>query len=375
MGSIETYSTAGGRRYCVRYRDSARRSREKSGFHTKRDAEAYLAIVTVNSARGDWIDPNASRTEVRTLGNEWLCTQTHLKPSSRRPVEIAWRKHVEPFWGGRRVGEIQHSEVQRWVAGFDAGASTVIRAYGVLAAILDVAVRDRRISNNPARGVRLPRKVPKKRAYLTGSQVEILASHSGRHATLIYTLAYTGVRWGEVTGLRIESVDTVRRRLLIRENAVNVGGRVIVGTPKSHQSRSVPYPRFLAVLIDEQCEGKSRDQLVFGSGLTHLLSPDGRRGWFVSAIRKSQREDAKFPEITLHDLRHTAASLAISAGANPKAVQRMLGHASAAMTLDVYADLFEDDLDAVSDRLDQARSLAVTRIGGANPTTAQTDLL
>jgi integrase len=62
--------------------------------------------------------------------------------------------------------------------------------------------------------------------------------------------------------------------------------------------------------------------------------------------------------MTLHDLRHTAASLAISAGANVKAVQRMLGHKSAAMTLDVYADLFDDDLNAVSDALDQARTSA-----------------
>lgn len=63
--------------------------------------------------------------------------------------------------------------------------------------------------------------------------------------------------------------------------------------------------------------------------------------------------------VTPHDLRHTAASLAISAGANVKAVQRMLGHASAAMTLDTYAELFEDDLDAVASALDQQRSEAL----------------
>ena len=60
------------------------------------------------------------------------------------------------------------------------------------------------------------------------------------------------------------------------------------------------------------------------------------------------------PRLTIHDLRHTASSLAVRAGANVKAVQRMLGHASAAMTLDVYADLFEDDLDAVAAALDRA---------------------
>jgi integrase len=64
--------------------------------------------------------------------------------------------------------------------------------------------------------------------------------------------------------------------------------------------------------------------------------------------------DETFPKLTIHDLRHTAASLAISAGANVKAVQRMLAHASAAMTLDTYADLFDDDLNAVSDALDRA---------------------
>ena len=67
-----------------------------------------------------------------------------------------------------------------------------------------------------------------------------------------------------------------------------------------------------------------------------------------------QRADRTFPTSTLHDLRHTATSLAVSAGANVKAVQRMLGHAKASMTLDVYADLFDDDLDTVADRLDAA---------------------
>ncbi|WP_255509031.1 tyrosine-type recombinase/integrase [Micromonospora sp. A202] len=62
--------------------------------------------------------------------------------------------------------------------------------------------------------------------------------------------------------------------------------------------------------------------------------------------------------LTPHELRHTAASLAVAEGANAKAVQRMLGHASAAMTLDVYADLFEDDLDQVADRLDRAAGRA-----------------
>ena len=73
--------------------------------------------------------------------------------------------------------------------------------------------------------------------------------------------------------------------------------------------------------------------------------------------------------MTFHDLRHTAASLAVSVGANVKAVQRMLGHASAAMTLDTYADLFDDDVNAVADRLNDAATFSgvVKRLSKPNP--------
>lgn len=81
----------------------------------------------------------------------------------------------------------------------------------------------------------------------------------------------------------------------------------------------------------------------------------------AAAEAKERREEVPpiMPRVTPHDLRHTAASLAISAGANVKAVQRMLGHASAAMTLDTYAELFEDDLDSVAVALDSQRSASL----------------
>ncbi|WP_425524385.1 tyrosine-type recombinase/integrase [Clavibacter michiganensis] len=95
---------------------------------------------------------------------------------------------------------------------------------------------------------------------------------------------------------------------------------------------------------------------MFGEGQRHLQSPSSRDGWFDRAVVAAMAKDPTMPRVTPHDLRHTAASLAISAGANVKAVQRMLGPKSAAMTLDTYSDLFDDDLDAVGVALDQART-------------------
>ena len=93
------------------------------------------------------------------------------------------------------------------------------------------------------------------------------------------------------------------------------------------------------------------DLLFHGDEGRHLRRPHPVSGWFAKAVAESG-----VPHATPHDLRHTAASLAVSAGANVKAVQKMLGHASAAMTLDIYADLFDDDLEAVATALDAART-------------------
>lgn len=361
MATVKPYDTAAGKRYRVRYRKPDHSQTDKRGFKTKKEAELFAASVEVGMATGNYIDPKASRVTVAVLGDAWLNQQGHLKPSAYRSLESAWRVHVRPKWGSTGITSIRHTEVAAWVTmlGETKSATTVIRAYGVLAAVLDGAVKDRRLPANPARGVSLPRKVKKQRVYLSHAQVEALATESKDKATLVRTLAYTGLRWGEATGLRVRDVDQVRHRFNVTLNAVDVGGRIIVGTPKTHASRSVPYPEFLYSEISTAAAEKPLDALLFGDGLDHLRQPHAIRGWFVGAARAARSAEADFPTLTIHDLRHTAASLAISAGANVKAVQRMLGHASAAMTLDTYADLFDDDLDTVSSALHNARSLAV----------------
>lgn len=355
MASIEAYETQdGARRYRVRFRDPrTHKSVTKAGFITKRDAEIFKADQTVKIGTGDYVDSRRAQVTVGERSASWLAgRQATLKPSAYRVLEITWRLHVAPTWAQVPLSRVEHSSVQDWVSELSTrrSATVTLRAYGILAGILDAAVSDRRISRNPARGAALPRKTKKKHTYLTHEQVNALANESGQYATLVRVLAYTGIRWGEAVGLKVEGLDMLRRRIQVNENAVNVGGEIIVGTPKSHKVRSVPFPEFLSVPLAQLCEGKSRDDLVFGNGLDHIRTPAHRDGWFVYAKKRSKVTAA----LTIHDLRHTAASLAISAGANVKAVQRMLGHASAAMTLDVYADLFDDDLDAVSKALNDA---------------------
>lgn len=285
-------------------------------------------------------------------------------------VDTAWRVHVEPKWGGRSIATIEPSEVENWIqdmvegvaestrtrvtkkAGQPLSATVILRAMGVLGGILDDAQRDNRIGKNPARrATNLPRKVSKKdRRYLNDAEVAKLAGavKDPQLAVLVLVLAYTGIRWGEAIGLRVKHVNFLRHRLHVRENAVQVDGEIHVGEPKSWERRTVPFPVFLVKALETLTEGKGPGDLVFSNATGgHILRPrtsSTSGSWFVAALRT-----AGIPLLTIHDLRHTAASLAISAGANVKVVQKMLGHKSAAMTLDTYADLFDDDLDNVAE--------------------------
>jgi integrase len=157
-----------------------------------------------------------------------------------------------------------------------------------------------------------------------------------------------------MAALRVGDFDTLRRRINVSRSVTEFNG-LVWSTPKTWERRSVPFPASLTDELAALMVGKGRDDLVFTGGRGQVLRVSNYRRWvFASAVEECRKVDSTFPTITPHDLRHTAASLAVSAGANVKAVQRMLGHAKASMTLDVYADLFDEDLDGVADRLDMA---------------------
>ena len=192
---------------------------------------------------------------------------------------------------------------------------------------------------------------------LATSKPESMARNVLAHHDLDqYFTTIAGASDDETRSTKADVVAEALRRLrevgVDTENAVMIGYEIHVGTPKTQEHRSVPYPARLAPMIEQACAGKGPEGLLFGDGVHHMRN-SGAQGWFANAVRRAQALDPSIPRLTPHDLRHTAASLAISAGANVKAVQRMLGHASASMTLDVYAELFEDDLDDVAIGRDQ----------------------
>lgn len=389
MANVTSYETKAGTRYEVRYRLPNGQTTRKRGFTTKRDARAYMHTTEVSKSTGAFVSTSAGRVTVDNVAEAWKRGQDAKAAKTRQSNLNAYSHDVLPRWGTTPVGKVKRSHVQAWLSdmiGAETGVATMERALGVLRQILDLAVADGNLAANPAAGVSAPKRLHKARGYLTHAQVEELATEAGpRGHDVILFLAYTGLRIGEAAGLQAQDVDLTRRRVTV-ERAVTEVGAAKYKAPKTHERRTVPYPEFLDDIMAARVRGKNRDAPLFTSEAGSVLTPSNWRNRTLAPaveavvertaeIRAEEAAEAEdghpstpeFPVITTHDLRHTAASLAISAGANVKAVQRMMGHAKASMTLDTYADLFPDDLEQVATRLSAQRAAALESVSKVCP--------
>ena len=364
MASISPYTTKSGKRWRVQYRDPAGKVRSKRGFTRKTDAQTWADKNAVALQDGDWVSHAEKQRTVTEYGALWLKRVDKLAPSTQKVYTHAWQHHVEPAWGARPVSAIRPSLVQAWVDDATLGAVSVRRNVDVLAQVLDLAQRDGIIKTNPARGLKLPRKPLAKQVFLTPEQLRRLAGEAA-YPEIIWLLGTVGLRWGELAALRVKHVNVLRSRLTIEENAVTVKNEVIIGAPKDHEVREVAVPRFVMDMLAVRCEGKLPEAWLWERPSGGPLKLPGAKSWFSGAVGRAQNPlvpvdpeqpggekvrvlDPEFPRVTPHGLRHVAAGLMISAGANVLAVSRQLGHADPSITLRVYAALFDEDLDGVA---------------------------
>jgi integrase len=349
MGSINRVDRP--RPWLVRYRGPDGRQHSKT-FRRKVDAERWLRNEEARLDRGEWVDPSAGTVRFNEWASDWLAGLHGIGPKTHAGYESLLRSRILPTFGDVELRRISTPEVRAWVAAMaDGGLSParIRQALQVMRASLEVAVEDGLIARNPAARVKAPPVRKRRQLFLTAFELGRLADESGDYAPLVWFLGWSGLRWGEAVALRIGRVNPKRRRVRVEESATEIGGRLVFGSTKTHETRTVIVPRYVMTRLAPLLEGKTSADLVFtgpgGGPLRH--SNFTRRVWRPAVAASGLPAD-----LVVHDLRDTAASLAISAGASIKAVQRMLGHASAAMTLDTYGSLFEEDLEALADRLE-----------------------
>jgi integrase len=246
----------------ARYRDAGGKEHSRH-FDRKADGERWLNSVKNSIARASGSIPPWLRSPPAT-GQRWIGNQVQLKPSTLFRYESLLRNQILPVWERVPLSAVTHTDVGEWIRRMsEAGLapSTVRQAHRVFSLVLAEAVRDGRLPRNVATDVRLPRVGKAEKIFLTHAQVADLAGAAEPHGLIVRVLAYTGLRWGELATLRVKRVDLTRRRLLIAESMSEINGKAVFGTPKTHQRRSVPVPRFLVDPLEERVSGRDRDAL------------------------------------------------------------------------------------------------------------------
>ena len=351
-----------GNSYEVRWRAGTSQY-SKSGFPTKRAAQAYEAEQLQRIKTYTFTAPCEAKMTMNDLAQEWFVTKD-VSDCTMLSYKEVWKNLIAPTWSSIKLENVKPDGVTKWVTSLNReySAARVRKAFTVFKQILDLAVMGEKLMNNPADRAKqivgkglLPRIVKVDRdTRLTNAQVLDLAEAGGQYSLMVLVMAYTGVRFGEASALQAGDVDLVTNRLHVRRAYSNVGGKLQLVTPKSGKPRTIPLPAYLhAPLMEALYSCESSESLLFTAQQGGPLHYRRWRAFFNKAA-----EAAGLHGLKPHDLRRTYATLSIQAGVGPKALQAAMGHSDIRLTMDTYAGVFELDKDDHAARLSAAAEKA-----------------
>ncbi len=340
-------------RWQARYWDAAdNRIGAPTTFATKSDAQRWLSATETDMSRGEWYDPRLGDVPFREWADRWMATKApKLGTATQDLYRYLLRKHVVPRFGSIAVGRITSSDVQAWLAGLhrsELSPNTVAKAYRCLKGAMDGAVDAGLVARSPCtlKGAGTERHAEMQIA--TPEQVAELAAAVGpRWEALVFAAAYTGLRWGELAGLRRYDLDLDANLITVTRKLGEVNGKLSFSPPKTAAGkRTIGMPSFvarsLAVHIDLYALPDA-DGLVFPSADGQPM----RRSNFRRRVWEPAIAEAGMSGFRFHDLRHTAATLAAASGTSLKALMARIGHASAAAALRYQHVIDGQDADIV----------------------------
>ena len=340
--------------WTVRWRTETadgRKQHSKGGFRTKKEAQEFLTD-TMAAIRGGVFSEPTKVTLGEFLIQRWLpARKLSLRPSTWSSYEVAINRHVLPHLGGVQIQQLSPDRLDRFYADLSAtglAPKTVRNIHVMLHKALHDAMRKNLVPRNAAQAADPPRlSGTSQHAMRTWSPEQLRGFFDGiathRLAAGYLLAATTGMRRGEVLGLRWSDLDFDERHLHVRQTVLSVNYELTIGHPKTRRGerRITLDPETLRVLREHRTaqhhekdllgSGYRDSDLVFARENGDPVHPDYFSQTFDRTVKR-----LGLPKIRLHDLRHTHATLGLKAGVPIKVMSDRLGHATTAFTMDVY---------------------------------------
>lgn len=326
----------------------------RQSFYGKTRKEAQDKMRAAQRDLDSGLDIAAGRLTVTQFLEKWLASS--VKPSVKvktyEGYESIVRVRVIPRIGARQLTRLTPLDLQTLYTDLqEAGLSSrsVQHTHRVLHRALTQAVRWNMTLRNPCDGVTPPQAIRKELCILNQEQVTTMLDATRDHPWhALYALAVTtGMRLGELLGLRWSDVDLESGRLAVRRalQRQNVAGLVFIEPKTARSRRSILLSQRAIATLRRHRSRQNEQRLLVGPGWTDgdlvFCNPTGDApdpGW-VRQVFQGELRRAGLPVIRFHDLRHSAATLLLSKGVHPKVVSEMLGHATITLTLDTYSHL------------------------------------
>ncbi|MBG9772377.1 tyrosine-type recombinase/integrase [Brevibacillus laterosporus] len=328
-----------------------------SGFTKKKDAEQALTQKLHELQTGLTID--ASDMTVSQYMEYWLenYAKASTRPTTHNVYEKRVKRYIIPRIGRIKLKDLKVIHLQKMYTDLlkngamyrEGGISpiTIRHIHGLIHKALQNAERWQMVSRNVARLVELPRVEKKETIVLTREQVQVLVeSVKGKELCIPVLLAVTtGMRYAEVFGLAWKDIDFEKKTIHVKQQLVRTKGAYHLTPPKTKSSeRIISLSESLIGPLKQHKAEQAQSKLLFGpsfnvDGLVCCRPEDGLPYSATPARRKFRRllEEAGLPDIRIHDLRHTVATLLLETGVHPKIVSELLGHANIGITLDRYS--------------------------------------
>lgn len=331
---------------------------------TKKDAERYLAKVVRERDLGELVD--ASNEFLKDYLERWLeiSAKQSVASSTFTTYSNFVSTYLRPGLGDFKLSKLSSLDIQVFYNSLsDRGLApkTVKHVHSILRIALNQAVKWSLIRVNPALNVELPKRKSKEMQSLTHEQAVKFLDYSvlSPWKALFSLLLCTGMRPGEALGLKWGDLNLKNGRVSIQRSLTRSGNSWSLKEPKTDRSkRSVPLPPSVIIdlkeLKDERLGSKVTDinineQLIFSNDKGE---PIDYRNMYHRHFKRILKE-AELPDIRLYDLRHTCATLLLSAGVNPKVVSERLGHADITLTLNTYSHVLPDMQDKATSKLEE----------------------
>jgi integrase len=354
-------------RYQARYRVDGVLHSAPTTFATKRDADAFLAEARTTLERGTWVNPAAGKITLQEYSSRWLAERVQLRIRTRELYEGLLRLHILPMLGSTLLVDVTPAVIRTWNASLlrdrKSGASTPAKAYRLLRTIMGTAVEDGLIARNPCgiKGAGMER--PPERPVATIEQVYALADAiEPRFRSLVLMATFTGLRLGELIGLRRRNLDLLHASVRVVEQIQELSdGTRHTAPPKTDAGiRTVAIPKVLIPELEVHLatfSGPGPDGLVF-AGTKGQPTPrvSIHKAW------KRARAAAGMPDFHFHDLRHTGNTLAAATGASTRELMARMGHASPRAALIYQHAVRERDI-AIAGALSDAIERVLEEIG------------